>query len=509
MKSYLASGVLLLIAAALILPAFLWFGCRIEPDNGEIAVLVRKTGTPLKPGEIIADSPDKQGIQLEVLGEGRYFRNPYTWTWEILPITDVPAGKFAVLVRRFGNDLPAGEIIAADQNSKGVLQEVLGTGKHRINPYAYEVKIFDDIKILPGNVGVVTSLTGKDIFSNTPNDLTRDDGFLVEAGRKGVLPEILKEGTHRINPYLYSVVIINTQSQRHEFSGSDAISFLTLDGFTVSLEGTVEFNINGAMAPRLTNEIGDMQDILKKLILPSVRGFARIEGSKIGATEFIVGESRQVFQKQLDKFLRDNCKKWGIEINSVLIRDIIVPQEIAEIIRNRELAQQEARKYTEQIEQARSEAELQKQKMLAEQNSSKIAAETEKLTARINAEQKAQEASIAAETLLKVAQIAYRTAQADTASKLKTAEAERLVIAARNSSEAEVLRQEVAAYGGPAGYTSGLLYRKIMPGVKTILSNGAATPGFGLPGFAPALPPTLPEKTVKTPVPAVVKGGVK
>jgi len=73
---WIQRGVTLLLALVIAVPLFIWYGCRIEPGNGEIAVLLRKTGTPLKEGEIIASSPGQQGIQLEVLGEGRYFRNP-------------------------------------------------------------------------------------------------------------------------------------------------------------------------------------------------------------------------------------------------------------------------------------------------------------------------------------------------------------------------------------------------------------------------------------------------
>ena len=459
-----------------------WYGCRIEPGNGKIAVLIRKTGTPLGEGEIISSKPGQKGIQLEVLGEGRYFRNPYIWDWEIHPVTDVPAGKFAVLVRKFGKNTSGNSIIAPDSESRGVVRDVLGTGRHRINPYAYEVQLFDDIKIRPGNVGVVTNLTGEDIFSGKKNDWKNHEGFLVSSERKGVVSQVLKEGTHRINPFIHSVTIVNTQSQRHEFSGSDAITFLTIDGFTVSLEGTVEFNIDENLAPRLTQVVGNMQDILKKIILPSVHGFARIEGSKKQATEFIIGESRRLFQEELDKYLHANCRKWGIIINSVLIRDIIVPQEIAGIIRNRELAVQEARKYSQEIERARSEAELARQKMLAEQNLKKVAANTEKLTAKIADEQRQVEATVAAETELKVAEVGFNTAKAQARAKLNEAEAERNVIAERNRAEAEVLTRQAEAFGSGRAFVQAKLYEKIMPGVSSIVWNGAGKGVFGLPG---------------------------
>ena len=323
------------------------------------------------------------------------------------------------------------------------------------------------------------------MFSGVKNDFTRDAGFLVTRDRKGVVSDVLKEGTHRINPFIYSVTIVNTQSQRHEFSGSDAITFLTVDGFTVSLEGTVEFNIDKKLAPRLTQVVGNMEDILKKIILPSVHGFARIEGSKKRATEFIVGESRRLFQEELDKYLRANCEKWGIIINSVLIRDIIVPQEIAAIIRNRELAQQEARKYSQEIERARSEAELARQKMLAEQNLKKVEANTEKITASIAAQQRKVEAVVAAETELKVAEVEFNTAKAQAQAQLNAAEAERRVIAERNRAEAEVLARQVEAFGSGRAYVQAKLYEKIMPGIGSITWNGAGRGAFGLPEGTP------------------------
>jgi formylglycine-generating enzyme required for sulfatase activity len=72
----------------------------------------------LPPEDVIALEPGQQGIQLEVLGEGRYFRNPYIWDWEIHPVTEVPAGKFAVLVRKYGKNQATGGIVANDEYRK-------------------------------------------------------------------------------------------------------------------------------------------------------------------------------------------------------------------------------------------------------------------------------------------------------------------------------------------------------------------------------------------------------
>ena len=477
---------LFLAAVALPLPLWVWYGWRIEPSNGQIAVLMRKTGKNLPQEAIIAPGPEYKGVQADVLPEGRYFRNPWTWEWQYYRSMDIPAGKFGVLVRKFGKDLPAGEIIARDESYKGIVREVLGTGRHRINPFAYDVKLYDDITIKPGHVGVVTRLTGADILSDGAGDGV-GSGFLVGEGAKGVTDGILKEGTHRLNPFLCSVTIVNVQSQRFELSGSDAITFLTQDGFTVQAEGTLEFNLELDKVALLSHEVGDMDDILQKIILPSARGFSRIEGSKKVATEFIVGESRQAFQNSLEAYLKRVCAPWGISLNSVLIRDIFAPQDVAKIIRARELAVQEAKKIDQQIVQAKSLAELGRQKALAERNSQVVAAETERIQRKIAAEQSRAERTIAAQTRLDVAATELKAAEAEAAAKLAKAEAERKVVEARTIAEAEVLKSEVSIYADERDYLRARLYEKTAPRVTEVLTTDDPREMMGIPaksGFA-------------------------
>jgi hypothetical protein len=172
---------------------FVWFFCRIEPRGGQIAVLIHKTGKDLPAEQVLALEPGQKGIQLDVLAEGRYFRNPYSWGWEIHPITDIPAGKLGVVTRLYGPDLAAGKILA-EAGTKGIVSDVLTPGKYRINPYANTVELFDAIRIRPGNVGVKTQLVGDDVLNS---DLPADqrNTFLVQSDLKGVIAEVIDPGT--------------------------------------------------------------------------------------------------------------------------------------------------------------------------------------------------------------------------------------------------------------------------------------------------------------------------
>ncbi len=475
----------LIVGGVLAVFIFVWFFCRIEPRQGEIAVLIRKTGENLPPGQVLAMKEGQKGIQLEVLAEGRYFRNPYTWSWKIRKITDVPAGRLAVMTRLHGDELSPGKIIA-DESQRGIVKEILRPGKYRINPYAFNVAEFDAINIAPGHVGVVTALTGKDVLNN---DLAAEkrNSFMVEEGLKGVTGMLLDPGTHYLNPYMYNSVEVNLQSQRFEMSGADVISFLTLDGFTVTVEGTIEFAIQRNEAALLTHRVGDMDDIIQKLILPRARGFSRIEGSKQPAVNFIVGETRQRFQNNLEEHLRSKAKGWGIDIKSVLVRKIIVPDEIARITRDRELAVQDAAKYEQQIVQAKSKAELTKQEMLAIQNREKVEADTKRIRAVIDAEQDQSVRLIAAQKELDVAQVEYEAAEFQAEAIVLEADGQKDAIKAQNEAEANVLASRVHAFGSGSGFARYVLYEKLGPQVMSLLSSDSPDGVGGIFGsFAPA-----------------------
>jgi regulator of protease activity HflC (stomatin/prohibitin superfamily) len=464
-------GILFIVVMLAVLPVFIWFFCRIEPGPDQIAVLIRKTGTDLPDGQIIATEPGQKGIQLDVLAEGRYFKNPYTWGWEIKRITDIPAGQLGVVTRLYGDDLPSGAILATD-GAKGILPDILRPGKYRLNPYALLIEVYDAISIRPGHVGVITSLIGDDVLtSNLPPE--HRNTMLVPDNTKGVLADVLDPGTYYLNPYVVDVVEVNLQSQRYGMSGDDAISFLTLDGFTVTVEGTIEYGLQRDKAALITHRVGDMEDIIKKVVLPRARGFSRIEGSKHPAINFIVGETRQGFQRDLETHLRERCSPWGVDIRSVLVRKIIVPDEIASISRDREIAVQNALKFEQQIAQAKSQAELVRQEMLAIQNKEKVQSDTERIRAVINAQQDQEVRVIAARQQLEVTRLEEEAAALQAEATVKAAEGERDAIRARNEAEAGVLAEQVKAFKDGMTLARYRFYQQAGPRIGSVIASDA------------------------------------
>ena len=347
---------------------------------------------------------------------------------------------------------------------------MLRPGKYRINPYAYRVEIFDSTTIRPGGGGVVTALVGEDMFSKAvPTEM--HNTFLAVPNWKGVTPAIYEPGTYYLNPYMFTVAEVNLQSQRFEMSGDDAISFLTMDGFTVHVEGTLEYALMPENTAKLTHRVGEMDDIIKKVIMPLARGFSRIEGSKNPAKNYITGATRQQFQDSLEAHLREKCLESGVAIRSVLIRNIIPPDDIAAIIREREVAVQTTRKFEQQIAQAKSRAELTRQEALAVQNKEKVESQTASIRAVIGAKQNMKVRLTEASQGLEVARLETAAAAAQAGAILLKAEANRKVISMANEADANVIASQVQAFGGGLNFARYELFKKLAPGIKTILSG--------------------------------------
>ena len=378
-----AGSVLMLLVGIL---AVFWMVIRVEVNGNEILILVNKTGKAI-PRELIDEFGDQvvlypqlvraieaqtgeteeqikngyKGIRFEVLGEGRYFLNPYSYKRIVKPTTLINDSEMGVLIRKFGKPLPFPKTVATEGDERGPVDEILRPGRHNINLLAYEVQKFPAVMIPEGHVGVVTLLSGRDpLVKNT---------YTVMPGEKGVQTLTLRPGLEYYNPYLERIAIVDVRSHKYDMLGEDAIHFPSNDSFTISIEGTIEWAIRPAKVAKVTVEYGYEQDILDKIILPNARSISRIQGSKLQARDFISGKTRTAFQVRLYEDLRQTCWEQGIDIKAALVRDIQPPHEIASLISQREQADQEIDRSRNQMEVARSEAKLVEQRELQERNS--------------------------------------------------------------------------------------------------------------------------------------------
>jgi regulator of protease activity HflC (stomatin/prohibitin superfamily) len=458
----------------------LYNACKIDVGTGHQAVLIRREGRELEPDMEVAPPPADgkyyyKGVQSGgpnngVLTEGRYFYNPYYWSWEIGPQFVVPGDKIGIRIALSGDDLPAGQILA-EPGQKGILREVLKPGRYPYNPYAESIELHDPVTIPAGLRGVVTRLAGP--TSSDPNV------FLVAEGERGVQPKTLDPGTYYLNPYEIRVSQVDCRSRRFNLGQDSEMSFLSADGFPITLDGVVEFRIEPDKVAEMFvkyNETanGDAidEEIIAKIITPESRSICRIGGSKLSGGQFISGEDREKFQTDLVKSLTQNCQKQGIEILAVAITSIQPPADITQPVQQREVAKQKLAQFRREKLQQISEAKLKIEVVLAQQKKRVVEAEQEVIEKTTKSEERQKVAVTLAEQKLKVAQTQLEATKDKASAILAKAEAEAEVIKLDNAAEAAGLAAQVAAFDGDgAAMARNLLLAKIAPSFRTILGN--------------------------------------
>ncbi|GAC1465919.1 MAG: SPFH domain-containing protein [Isosphaeraceae bacterium] len=454
--------------------------CKIEVQTGEQAVLIRREGLDLEPEMELAPPPRDgrtyyKGVQTGgrnqgVLTEGRYFYNPFYWDWEITKQFEVADGKIGIRVALNGEDLPAGQVLA-EPGQKGILREVLMPGRYPYNPYAESIELHEPVTVPSGYRGVVTLLAGRQ--SEDPNV------FLVPSGERGVQEKTLEPGTYYLNPYETRVSLVDCRSKRFNLGQEGEMDFLSSDGFPITLDGAIEFRI----LPEKVADVfvkynedanGDQidEEIISKIITPESRSLCRIGGSKLTGGQFIKGEDREKFQRDLVKHLTLNCKKQGVEILAVAITSIQPPQEIATPVRAREVAKQKLAQYVQETVQQLSEAQLKVQEVLAGQKRELVEAEQAVVEKTTRAEQDQSVARTLAAQKLKVAETQFEASKDKASAVTAKARASAAVIQFNNKAEVAGLTARVEAFGGDgSSLARNILIGKLAPGFHSIMTN--------------------------------------
>ena len=447
------------------------FGNRNYPKDGRLADMTK--------GEV--------GVIEQMPGPGRHFYCPIWWERTIVKDEIVLPGEVAIVTSLVGKDLSsrtpaAGEPGAGNGSNdqflvdgdlgkseyKGVLRKVYGPGQYRVNPYAFKfTKIKTDIEkngtqakysgwveINTGFVGVVTN--------QTDNPIT--------GAKKGIQPYVLPPGLYPMNPREQKVDIVeigyrektiispikqdakgnpqlDASGEPETASTTGGIVFPSKDGFTIHMDFTAIWGIMPDEAPHVVEFSGNLEAVETRVVVPLIESICRNEGSKLGAVDLLVGETREQFQDQTTAQFEKKLRETGVVLQYGLVRHIYIPQEVRVPIQKKYVADE--LKLTRDQEQltARTEANLREAEKKVELESERIKVETEKLVAEKQADGEKTAAETGAETLKLVAAIARETAELDREATVTLGEAEAKTQQLMEEAKAGRFKLAVAAFG--------------------------------------------------------------
>ncbi len=454
----------------------------IEP--GKVGIVTSKVGEKLPTGEFIAERGQK-GIWRSVLGPGKYRMNPYGYNIEIVDAISIPIGYAGVITSLSGEQAPSGQF--ANDEQKGVRKDVLQPGLYYVNAKEYKVDVLEiginQVSLLgEGGSKVVTKARqlGQNQALNVlqANVLQKQEEKRADyfsRSRKTAAP------SRRGQPVDFRVgkrvrEADHAAMAEGEMNLMELVSFPSRDGFEISLDMTVEFELDPSDIAGIYRRYGDLPAVVDKIIMPQITSISRNKGSEYRAKDFIVGEGREKFQDDLTVSLEQTLGAKSIKVYNALIRHVEVPDEIRAPIQQASVAIEQDLTNKERQNTARKEAELNTELSLINQRGEQVMQETEKLKAEIAADLDKQVAIIQAETLKKAAEIKKLTA-AISADKVRVlGEAAAAFTEKVEGEKANGLQLKTAAFGDPVAYAQWIFADTLNPQVKlNIIHAGEGT----------------------------------
>ena len=229
------------------------------------------------------------------------------------------------------------------------------------------------------------------------------------------------------------------------------VNFPSRDGFDISLDMTVEFELRPERLAAIFRDYGDLPAVVEKILMPQVLSVSRLKGSAYRAVDFIAGEGREKFQNDLTAALQDSLREKRMLIHSALIRNVNVPAQILDPLRAASLSRETDLTNKERQNTARKQAELNREMSLIRQSGEQVMQETDKLKAEIEAEMKKTVAMIQGDTTRRLAAIEKETAQVKAEKVVALGQADADAIRLVGEEKAKGFGMKVLAFGRDGG----------------------------------------------------------
>lgn len=459
---------------------------------GSFGVVESKGGRNLKPGEFMAND-DEKGVWRRVLGPGKYRINPYGYTVRIEKALSIPIGYAGVVTSLSGEQAPDGAF--ATNGQKGVREDIMHPGLYYANPRQYRVSVLEigvnQVSLLGREGGAVITKARIETGNKAMNEL-QDMALQQQAeSRKEYYTDAANQGANAPaagwNREAQSARPAQEKKQvakPRQTQDSSAVAqilnqvveFPSRDGFEISVDMTVEFELLPDKIAWLYLRYGDLPAVVDNIIMPQILSITRNKGSEYQAKDFIVGDAREKFQKETTDALAKTLAEKKIIIHNALIRSVNVPDQILDPIRRAGLAGEQDLTNQERQNTARKMAELNTEVSLIEQRREQVAQETSKLTAEIGADQKKKVAEIHAEATRQCADIEKQTAEIKAAKTRIMGQAVADSVRMVEGEKANGHQMKAEAFGDPVAYSLWEFAGNLKPDIKiNILHAGSGT----------------------------------
>lgn len=372
-----------------------FFNVVLEPitniPQSRIGVVTATDGSPIDAGRLLARAVSghnnyqdgsafllnggQKGPQLDILLPGKYRINTRMFQVTEHSAVLINSGNVGLVTANDGEPLPPNELIAnsvtghdsyqnasAFLNSKGQRGpqlDVLPPGTYYINPYMFTVDNDSAAIVNEGEVAVIISNVGKKPEQSAAvgdPSLTGDkiESYVVEKGYRGIQLDVVGPGTYYINKRAYIPIIVKTTNITIDWDDESAVgSFNPLnvtskDGFIIKVGVKVVIRVQPEQAPYMVARIGSIDNLVKNVIHPLIDSSFRNQASSTEAMKFL--QDRHEQQEKALLRAQTELEKYHVEVLSVLICQIQIPQDLMETQTNKVIAAQQQDMYAQQRE---------------------------------------------------------------------------------------------------------------------------------------------------------------
>lgn len=201
---------------------------------------------------------------------------------------------------------------------------------------------------------------------------------VINSGEMGIIstagkfdPKPLSPGVHFFIPFIQKIIVVDTKVRIINYTSNEdagevitkgsgiirknSISVLDARGLPVSIDLTVQYILKSSNAPQTIAKWGlSWED---KIINPVVRDVVRSVVGQYTAEE--LPTKRNEIAAQIDQGIRQDIesqKNEPVQLSTVQLREIILPQKIKDQIERVQIAKQEAERTKYEVERANQEA---------------------------------------------------------------------------------------------------------------------------------------------------------